>query len=200
MGAAPTPAPAPATLDVVAALLNVARGLLFVREDPPGSNSGEVIDQALRLSAISPTAPAEQKYWCAAFVTLVGVLVLGARWPLPRTASCDALLAAARRAGVLRATPVPGAVFLRLKTSADADHTGLVETVHADGSFDAVGGNEADPTQPDSRNGIGVFRRRRGRPGVDRARYAFVDLPALLARTLAPASASAPPPSALRVR
>lgn len=138
-----------------------------IEEVPPGSNRGRAVELCQRATGNEPGAP-----WCASWVARVGATMLAERWPLPRTASCDRLLEFARAKNLLREAPLPGDVFLVLKSDADAVHTGLVTQVYGGGrdGFATIEGNTATDG---GREGTGVYRRIRG-THADRARYAFV--------------------------
>jgi hypothetical protein len=160
-------------------VLAIARMMLWVRE-ATGRNDGASVN-AIQASTGNRTGDA----WCASFcwfcirvLVLVGVKGL----VFMRTASCDDLLKGARQRGILRETPVPGAIGLVLRTDTDAIHAFFVATVAADGGVGTVEGN----TNPrGGREGYGVFERERG--GADDTtikagyRYAFVDWPMLIA-------------------
>src|SRR3954467_9827449 len=96
---------------VVRLVLAIARMMLWVREST-GRNDGAAVN-AIQASTGNTTGDA----WCASFCWFcVRVLVLGGvkRLPFLRTASCDAMLTGARQRGILRETPVPGAIGLLL--------------------------------------------------------------------------------------
>jgi hypothetical protein len=117
-------------------------------------------------------------YWCAAFVVYVCCLLYGvAACPLPRSASCDDLLARCRARLALVPKPVVGGLFFVMAAGSETDavHVGFVETTNDDGSFGTLEGNASNPERPASRNGDGVYRRRRGAKG-DATRYKFADL------------------------
>jgi hypothetical protein len=111
----------------------------------------------------------------------IGHGMLGGRWPLPQTRSCDVLLEFARRHGVLRETPIPHGVFLALRTDHDAYHTGFVEDLAAGYGPNAFRTIEGNSNDDGSANGDGVYALVRGeadgvQAGVsaDRTRYAFI--------------------------
>ncbi|MCC7196365.1 MAG: hypothetical protein IT356_12500 [Gemmatimonadaceae bacterium] len=134
----------------VAEVLAAARALRFVREEPVGSNAGQAVEAMLKLTGLGKGQP-----WCAAFLALVGDAALGARWPLPLTASCVALGTFATAKGCLLTTPAVGDVFLlwypKLNRFA---HTGLV-------TGDAGQTIEGNTSGGGSREGWGVFERTR---------------------------------------
>ena len=121
-------------------------------KEATGQNDGPWVEAILRLVDQRRGAP-----WCAAFVCLVLDIAYRGQNPLPRTASCDVLLAFARTNGWLFETPEPGDVFLMLKTKTDAVHTGLVAAV----SPAAVKTIEGNTNAGGSRDGWGVFARER---------------------------------------
>lgn len=149
-----------------ARVLEIADALSFIREVPPGSNAGRWVEATQRVGGTAKGNP-----WCACWVSLVlGVAYAGAP-PLAYTASCDLLLEEARRKGWLRDAPSVGAVFLRLKSDRDADHTGFVRALGGDGRFTTWEGNAAPNG---SREGVGVYSLTRPRA---QERYVFVDYP-----------------------
>lgn len=155
-------------LSVIDAVLAGTGFLLPVREQPAGSNAGQMVEAILASTGNSKGAP-----WCAAAVYFVGSRVLGKDWPLPKTASCDILLEFARRNKLLVASPKRGDVFLILKTDTDAVHTGFVLDCFPQGKFTTREGNTSDPTKPSTREGWGFFERTRGGPD-DPTHYAFI--------------------------
>lgn len=100
--------------------VSIARQFLFVRE-VGGQNKGVWVNTIQKV-----TGNDDGDSWCASFVSLVLGIAFGSKNPLPRTASCDVLLEAARSNGWLTSTPSVGDVFLYLKSPADAHHTGFV--------------------------------------------------------------------------
>jgi hypothetical protein len=135
----------------VEAVLLLARSQLWVRETG-GENCGEVVEHYLQVAHLGAGQP-----WCAAFVSWVGSQAT-ARWPLPLTASCQALFEAAKHQNMIAPAPAPGAVFLlwRPKLQRFA-HTGFVveqrgtEWATIEGNTNPGGGRE----------GYGVFARTR---------------------------------------
>lgn len=158
----------PQAITVVGAVLAGAGLLEPVREIAGRQNDGYMIRA---IQAATGNAPPEK--WCASFVAYVGRGILGARWPLPATASCDDLLEFARRhAWLVEASDGPerGDVFLQLRTAADAIHTGFVTGVDQARRFRTIEGNTNGGGSSD---GDGVYRRTRG-GAADRATYAFI--------------------------
>lgn len=148
-------------------LPDIAKLFRHVRETPAGSNAGFRVEAIQRYGGCAKGDP-----WCAAFVSLVLDLAYQGTPPLPRTASCDVLLEAARSKGWLSLDPAVGDVFLVMKNPKDAVHTGIVVGVQP-GSFQTLEGNASDPSKPATREGWGVFARTRTLPGA----YQFVRLP-----------------------
>jgi hypothetical protein len=127
-----------------------------VVEVPLGSNRGPRVNQMLAYTGLGGGY-----FWCAAAVTAWGVEALGKLWPVPRSADCDTILGWARNEGVLhKSNPQPGDLFLCMRGSYDAFHIGVVTQVIDEDTIRAWEGN----TNPGgSRNGYGVFLRRRSR-------------------------------------
>jgi hypothetical protein len=167
------------TMPVVDAVLAGAGLLLPVREIAGNAtpNDGYMVNA---IQAATGTATPDP--WCASFVYYVGRGVLAAHWPLPRTASCDVLLAHARQHGLAMTAPERGDLFLVMRTPNDATHVGFVTAVDADGRFRTTEGNS---NLAGSREGDGVYARLRG-GAVDRNTYLFVRW--ALALTPAPAA------------
>lgn len=146
------------------ALIAEARRYLGVVEVPRLSNRGTQIDYWIAECGLDP----KQGYpWCAAYVGQMGRQALGASWPVPRTASCAAIASWAEKAGKLVATPQPGDLFLIWEADlkpARYGHVGIVVDVGVR-DFGTVEGN----TNPGgSRDGLGVFARRRPLGGATR--------------------------------
>lgn len=136
-----------------------------VREATNAPNGGLDVEWILKSTGNNRGDP-----WCASCVYHVGRSRIGKKWPLPRSASCDVLLAFARDKGVVSDSPFRDAVFLRLKSDHDADHTGYVMEVYDDGSFKAWEGNT---NEAGSREGTHVMEKIRGTV-PDTKRYYFV--------------------------
>lgn len=135
-------------------LLAVARALDFVREEPRNSNWGQAVRRFLEFVGWKKAAP-----WCAAYVAYVGGRAFGAKWPLPKTASCYQLGEAAKAKDLLRSHPFRGDVFLLYYPSLGRfAHTGFIVEVLDDGSCRTLEGNTNDGG---SRDGWGVFTRTR---------------------------------------
>jgi len=142
--------------------LAIAQSNDWVREHG-GDNKGEVVEHFLKGTGLGPGYP-----WCASFVSFVGKATMGTDWPLPLSASVMALHDAAVKKGLLTSEPKPGDIFLLWFTSKNRfAHTGFI--VEKDGDkWHVIEGNAADPSKPSSRNGWGVFHRRRTFSDKDR--------------------------------
>jgi hypothetical protein len=142
-------------------ILGAARALLFVREEPKDSNSGQAVEAMLKLTGLGKGYP-----WCAAFVSWVGRAAYGKDWPLPLTAGCKALGDAAEAKGLLVNRPLPGDVFLVWFPKLNRfGHTGFVVSVGEGGVCRCIEGNTNDGG---SRDGWGVFERDRRFGAQDR--------------------------------
>lgn len=173
-----TAATAATRAQVIAAVL-AASACAEGAEEVGGANAGRFVERVQARTGNRRGDP-----WCASWVFDVGermATALGYVWPLPRTASCDALLRAARARGLLRAVPTAGDVFLVLRTDTDAIHTGFVVSVPA-GQGHGFVTREGNTNPTGGREGYGVFRRQRGH-SADRTRYAFIHWPAALVAT-----------------
>ena len=161
------------TIPVVDAVLGCALALDPVQELPDSQNRGYFVDAINRYCG-SPLGSA----WCLNFCHYVGSHALGVRWPLGVNGSCDHLLGLAKKAKILRESPVRGAIFLKLNpdNTADATHAGFVERVLPNGAFKTVEGNSNDEG---SREGKAVVRLTRGGMG-SHGRYVFVQWESLL--------------------
>jgi len=151
--------------DAVVLVLAEARRYLQVREQPRDSNRSIEIDYWLHEVGVPLALP-----WCAAFVWNMGRQALGTHaWPVPRTASCQALHDWAESKGILKLSPEPGDLFLLWESTLTPQrfgHTGLVTDVATPGRYASIEGN----TNPGgSRDGYGVFAR--SRPIDETTRY-----------------------------
>lgn len=139
-------------------LVAAAKVLTGVHE--VGENRGEMVTLMLKKTGLPGGYP-----WCAAYVSWVGYWAFydentkKSAWPLPITAGCAPIGAAAKQEGVLVDTAERGDLFLvyfpKLKRFG---HVGIVLGKNADGSYDCIEGNTNDGG---SREGIGVFIRTR---------------------------------------
>lgn len=97
------------------------------------------------------------KPWCADFATWILDVCYQGQSPIPRTASCDEILAVATASGFVTQTPVPGDLYLRVKDGNDAHHVGFVtQFAFGQGHFGSISGNT---NEGDSDEGTGVFER-----------------------------------------
>lgn len=128
----------------------------WVRETT-GKNDGPWVEAIQRTTGNKRGDP-----WCASFVNFVLDIAYRDLNPLPATASCDVLLAHARTHGLLTATPVPGDLFLVMKTKSDAIHTGIVTEVLPT----VVRTIEGNTNREGAREGNGVWARERPRAGL----------------------------------
>jgi hypothetical protein len=161
-GDASVPVQTTTSSPLLAAVLQVAASQIGVREDPPGSNQGPVVDQY--LASVGLDSKDDSYPWCAAFVYWCFEQASAASHvanPVTRTAS---VLEHWRRSPARRidaadaiedpALVQPGFIFV-LSTGGGAGHTGLVLAVHG-GKLVTIEGNT---NEGGSREGIGVFQR-----------------------------------------
>jgi hypothetical protein len=151
-------------------VLHVARLLAFIKEQPPGSNSG------IWVRAIQGIGGARQGVdpWCVCWVYAVISIAFAGKPPIPRTASCDVLLEYARHAGILKDDPQPGDIYLVMNPDnpKDATHAGIVTKVLINGAaFEDISGN----TNADGgREGHSVIERTGKNARINKAgRYKF---------------------------
>lgn len=135
----------------------------WVRETT-GQNDGPWVEAIQRTTGNKKGDP-----WCASFVNFVLDIAYRDLNPLPATASCDELLAAARAKGWVTEAPEPGDVFLVMKTPTDAIHTGIITGV-TPVSISTIEGNT---NREGAREGNGVWARSRPRNSL-----LFIRLPA----------------------
>ena len=144
------------TIDARTAVLNVARGHTWVREQ--GANRGQAVEAILKRTGLSGGFA-----WCAAFVAYIGWSILRASWPLPMVAGCMALFDAATAKGLVRTVPAPGAIFLLWGTAGDGvtrfKHAGFVSDEIRPGVWRTVEGNAN--AAGSSVEGDGVYVRER---------------------------------------
>lgn len=139
----------------VETVLRVAADYDFVREEPYGSNAGRWVEAMQRVANGEKSDP-----WCAAYVSFVLGVAYKGRSPLPYTESCDEMLRAGIRWEWISDRPQVGDVFLVMRNPTDAIHTGFVTSVGGN-FFGTIEGNASNPDQPATREGWGVFRRKR---------------------------------------
>lgn len=163
------------SLTYAEAITGVMRALLPVREQPKGTNRGQMVDAFARAAGYRPE---DGLPWCLMVLYYAGRALYGREWPLPRTGSCDLAYAWAKRENRLRPAgeaPQPGDVGLvqprgRFQPGNPAEHAFLVTAV-AGAVIETIEGNTATDG---GREGVGVFARKRklGGPVV----YHFIRL------------------------
>lgn len=139
----------------VLAVIEEAKHYVGEEEKPKLSNRSTRIDYWLTETGVGLGLP-----WCAAFVSAVGRQALGRAWPVPRSASVQAIFDWAKvQVGVVQDKPQAGDLFVLYFNSLKRyAHIGLVVETDGGTKFKAVEGN----TNSDgSRDGYGVFIRER---------------------------------------
>lgn len=115
---------------------------LDVREQPPGSNRGPLVDRYLPSWARTRPGPP----WCAWFATWVLEQALGDQNALGRTGGTSTLTARAQAADLWRPKagylPSPGDLFM-MRTGPRTGHVGFVSGYRA-GRVETVEGNSGD--------------------------------------------------------
>lgn len=132
-------------------VLDLARKFRFVRE--LAGNKGQRVEALQRWCG--GTAGDS---WCAAYATMVLDVYYEGKSPVPRTMSCDVILETARQSGMLTDLPLPGDLYLRLRTKHDAHHVGFVTDVSQwarAGVLGTLSGNTSNDGT--SSNGDGVY-------------------------------------------
>lgn len=155
------------TIPVTDAVLGCMSALDPARELPGQQNRGYFPD-AINAWAGSPLGSS----WCLNAVHYAGAKTIGkGRWPLPINGNCDVLLAYARRHGIARATPVRGAIFLKLNPddTADATHAGYVDALLPSGRFYTWEGNSNTDGSSNGTDVVSILR-----PRKTGERYVFV--------------------------
>jgi hypothetical protein len=135
--------------------ISVARGCVGIKEEPIGSNRGFHID-VWNTACNVPLG----SFWCASFLSSVHArwkFKTNLDWQLGRSASCDVLLACAKKLGILHKTPYVGDIgfVLAAEDSDDAVHVFLVSG-YKDNAFTSIEGNS---NLDGSRNGTSVVER-----------------------------------------
>jgi hypothetical protein len=145
--------------------VTAALARLAVREQPKGSNRSPEIDAW--LTAVGSDVG---QAWCAAFVHAMGREVVGDQWAFRRSARVqdvvDAAVKRLRTASILHAEKGDLAVFF-FPTLKRYAHIGIIVETPKDGVLVTVDGNTIADTAGDSREGWGVFVKRR-KVNVDR--------------------------------
>lgn len=136
--------------------ISVARSLVGQKEEPVGSNRSFHIDVWNKSCGVPLGS-----FWCASFLC-AGVhnrwkFLTGLDWQLGTSASCDVLLAKAKRLGILHETPYVGDIGFVLSSDDDTDavHVFLVSG-YKEGKFTSIEGNS---NLDGSRNGTEVVER-----------------------------------------
>lgn len=120
------------------AALEIARGEIGVREDPPNSNRGPRVDQYLRRSGLDPAA--DSYSWCGAFLWwTLSEAMLRAGGPFRIAGSASVHRWLALNPGLVIAEPEAPCVFLHF-TDAVHGHCGFVTEV-GQFSFRSIEGN-----------------------------------------------------------
>ncbi len=139
------------TIDAIDLVLKVEAGKKGAAESPPATNGGPYVERVLAVTGNKKGDP-----WCCADATDSGVIALGDAWPMPRTASCQALADFAKAKKVLFATPQRGDLWLRWEASLGRfGHVGYVLSVSPDNAqIEVQAGNTVRPGQSgDTREG-----------------------------------------------
>lgn len=97
----------PISLSPIDLVLRVSAKSVGASEHPPNTNSGPYVERVQKVTGNSKGAP-----WCASEVADTGVKALGKLWPLPLTASCQALADFAKLKKCRFLKPERGDVFL----------------------------------------------------------------------------------------
>lgn len=128
-----------------------ATAYLGTKEDPPGSNSGTLVNEFLASVGLEPGVP-----WCAAFVHfcfLQAANALEMLNPCPRTGGSLRMWELAPDAAKVR-HPVRGSIFIS-DHGHGKGHCGIVEAVNGGGLIETVEGNS---DRGGSRTGGSVVR------------------------------------------
>lgn len=147
-------------MSALEAVLGEAKHYLGTAEQPHGSNRGVEVDYWIKECGLDPT---KGYAWCAAWIGQMGRQAVGRwQWPVPATASCEAIFDWATTQRLVFAAPAVGDLFLLwekdLKPAPRFGHTGFVTALLADGSCKTIEGNT---NGGGGREGFGVFERTR---------------------------------------
>jgi hypothetical protein len=138
------------------AALKVAQSQVGEMEKPLGSNWGHPVEDYLACAGVNFAAP-----WCMAFQYWCFTQAstgMGIANPLTQTASVSHAWQVAYPYHKITAEPIQiGDIFIML-FEAGGGHTGIVESIDADGTLHTIEGNTDLNGSPE---GIGVFRRTR---------------------------------------
>jgi hypothetical protein len=127
-------------------LTAVARYFLFVRETE-GPNRGAFVEFFQRFAGGVPGDS-----WCCDFLSLVLDVAYHGHSPLLRSGACQVLLDAARKAGLVVATPEVDTLYFFVTAEGHAHHVGIVTGVEP---LTGIAGNTSEDGT--SSNGTGVF-------------------------------------------
>lgn len=125
--------------------VTIARQFLFVREG--GANKGQRVEGIQRWCGGQPGDS-----WCCDAATLVFDICYQGKSPIPRTGSCDVVLAVCQSSGWMVTDPQPGDLAFSMLGEHDAHHVAIVTIASP---LTAIAGN----TSPDgtSSNGDGWY-------------------------------------------
>lgn len=154
---------------IISRVVETAQDEIGVRENYVNghfSNRGRRVDQYQDAD----TLPGFGYAWCVSFLAWIFLTTLGRElcdqvWL--RSASCDAILAWARKKGIVSDTPTPGCAGLVLASRHDATHGFLVKNVLSN----AVTTIEGNTNTGGAREGNGVYARKR----LFSTRYAYLE-------------------------
>lgn len=156
---------------LVAKALEIAAAEVGVSEEPPGSNRGARVDSYVKSVGLDP---AGRYAWCCCFTFWCfreGAKALGLENPCHRTGGVLTHWHCTKGRKILtsqaKLEELPGTVFV-MEFGRGLGHTGFVESV--DGT--ALVTIEGNTNNGGSREGTGVFRRKRKLPEITRG---FID-------------------------
>jgi hypothetical protein len=135
-----------------------------ITENPPGSNSGPRINDALKFCGVPLTLPADQKSWCACMVSLwLHEMGYEGPWPTYKesVASWEAMAEKQNLfvpASMVRAGDL---VTFQFDNNPGGDHIGIVTGQVNNGYVPTVEGNTSADDKGSQSNGGGVFARMR---------------------------------------
>lgn len=148
---------------LLAKIIAIATAEVGVRES--NDNSGARVMEYQAADTLGGT----HYPWCASFVSWAireASKATKTKNIWCNSASCDVILAWARKLNIVHTTPQVGDVFLVMVSKYDATHTGIVVAVNGP-KFAEISGNTNDTG---SRNGDGVYKQSR----TNGDRYLFV--------------------------
>ena len=127
-------------------VLRVASATVGASEVPAATNTGPYVERLLAGTQTPKGSP-----WCAAWVTDIGVAALGAAWPVPHTASVQAMADWANAHGCryTSGARVGDLFVLYFPTLKRYAHVGLVVAVNVDGSIETTEGNTSGAGERD---------------------------------------------------